>query len=591
MRNLKQMCLALFLLTFGWMAAQTGTPDDPGDHSGFRIAIRGGYDFPSYPKYDVTPYLDHKGGVMAGASLDYYWTWFGIGGDFDWLQNKAKNTFPTSDLLDPNGWAMTEFTLIENKITRMFFGIGPSFRFGITPKSDFEFKLRGGLSTTKGGEVSLTGWSTEPQAYPPILLNYHGGYDDKMVFAGKASIQYNYFFSKNVGLHLGGYYIYQNNVPDLKNSGHGFTAGYMLMRQKDLEPGSTVGYPPRDFVSRIDPLEKSIQSFGVFAGLTFTFDKTPKKAPPIPKVENCVITVIAKDKYTKEIIPNAQVVLHNESGVVQTGTTSASGSYTFEAVEKGNYTISGTYNGKELEGNTVVTTDFAECVRNGGIQRDVYLNDPTFTVMGKVVLCNSTEPIADAQVLVKNITTGATETYTSDANGIFTFNGQPNTKYSIYAKKANHMSQTMVVSTGDYNRSQSAFIQLQICMEKVDCGEAIVLKDILYDLNKSFIRDDAKPELNRLVQFMKDNPDVKVELSSHTDSRASDAYNMKLSQRRAQAAVDYIVSEGISKSRLIAKGYGERHLLNGCKDGVKCTEEEHQLNRRTEMKVICPNQK
>lgn len=153
------------------------------------------------------------------------------------------------------------------------------------------------------------------------------------------------------------------------------------------------------------------------------------------------------------------------------------------------------------------------------------------------------------------------------------------------------MPQTVQLSTSDYDRSKSAYIQLQICMEKVDCNQAIVLKNILYDLNKSFIREDAKPELNRLVQFMKDNPEVKVELSSHTDSRASDAYNMKLSQRRAQAAVDYIVSEGIAKSRLIAKGYGERQLLNGCKDGVKCTEEEHQLNRRTEMKVICPNQK
>ena len=128
-------------------------------------------------------------------------------------------------------------------------------------------------------------------------------------------------------------------------------------------------------------------------------------------------------------------------------------------------------------------------------------------------------------------------------------------------------------------------------MDKAGCNDAIVLKVILYDLDKSFIREDAKPELDRLVQFMKDNSEVKVELSSHTDSRGSDAYNMKLSQRRAQAAVDYIISQGISKSKLIAKGYGETKLLNKCLNGVACTEAEHQINRRTEMKVICPNSK
>ncbi|MCH5716027.1 OmpA family protein [Niabella hibiscisoli] len=126
-------------------------------------------------------------------------------------------------------------------------------------------------------------------------------------------------------------------------------------------------------------------------------------------------------------------------------------------------------------------------------------------------------------------------------------------------------------------------------MEKTDCGKAIVLKNIYYDLDKYFIREDAKPELNKLAQFMKDNPGVKVELSSHTDSRASDSYNMTLSQKRADAAVDYLVIQGIKKERLIPVGYGERKLLNRCKDGVDCSEGEHQINRRTEIKVICPD--
>ena len=99
----------------------------------------------------------------------------------------------------------------------------------------------------------------------------------------------------------------------------------------------------------------------------------------------------------------------------------------------------------------------------------------------------------------------------------------------------------------------------------------------------------TKPDLNKVVQFMRDNGDAKVELSSHTDSRGRASYNLSLSQRRAKSAADYIIAQGIAASRVIAKGYGETKLLNGCADGVNCSDGEHQINRRTQFKVICPN--
>ncbi|HEX7755837.1 MAG TPA: OmpA family protein, partial [Niabella sp.] len=79
---------------------------------------------------------------------------------------------------------------------------------------------------------------------------------------------------------------------------------------------------------------------------------------------------------------------------------------------------------------------------------------------------------------------------------------------------------------------------------------------------------------------------VRIELSSHTDSRGGDAFNMTLSRKRAEAAVRYLVSKGITANRLQAKGYGETRLLNNCGNDVPCSEEQHQLNRRTEIKVI-----
>ena len=84
---------------------------------------------------------------------------------------------------------------------------------------------------------------------------------------------------------------------------------------------------------------------------------------------------------------------------------------------------------------------------------------------------------------------------------------------------------------------------------------------------------------------MQENPEVKVELASHTDCRGSNRYNQKLSEKRAQSAVDYIVSKGVSPDRITAKGYGEERLVNQCKNGVACTKAEHRLNRRTEFTV------
>ncbi|OCX53419.1 hypothetical protein BEL04_03720 [Mucilaginibacter sp. PPCGB 2223] len=119
-----------------------------------------------------------------------------------------------------------------------------------------------------------------------------------------------------------------------------------------------------------------------------------------------------------------------------------------------------------------------------------------------------------------------------------------------------------------------------------ETGSIFVLSNIYYDLDKSNIRPDAAVELDKLAVILKEHPTMRIELSSHTDSRASDEYNMALSQRRAASAVAYLASKGIDKSRMIPKGYGETRLVNKCSNGVPCTEAEHQLNRRTEVKIL-----
>ena len=115
-------------------------------------------------------------------------------------------------------------------------------------------------------------------------------------------------------------------------------------------------------------------------------------------------------------------------------------------------------------------------------------------------------------------------------------------------------------------------------------SELTVIEDIYYAPNAYEINDLSIAQLNKIISAMKQNPALKLSISSHTDANGDDAYNMSLSSKRAQKVLEYIVANGISQERLKAKGYGETMIKNRCKNGVDCSELEHELNRRTEFK-------
>ena len=123
-------------------------------------------------------------------------------------------------------------------------------------------------------------------------------------------------------------------------------------------------------------------------------------------------------------------------------------------------------------------------------------------------------------------------------------------------------------------------------VDPVLLNKEIVIENIYYDFDKWNIRPDAAVELDKLVGVLKENPTIWIILGSHTDSRGNDAYNQRLSQNRAESAVEYIINRGRDKNRITAKGYGETRLLNRCSNGVKCSIAEHQLNRRTEFTIV-----
>ncbi|MFK8101375.1 MAG: OmpA family protein [Saprospiraceae bacterium] len=124
-------------------------------------------------------------------------------------------------------------------------------------------------------------------------------------------------------------------------------------------------------------------------------------------------------------------------------------------------------------------------------------------------------------------------------------------------------------------------------LEPLEIDKTFDIENIYYDYNKWAIRPDAALELDKLVGVLKDNPKIIVELGSHTDARGKDPYNLSLSEKRAIAAVDYLVEfGGIDPTRLTSKGYGESALVNDCGNNANCPEKEHQLNRRTQLKIV-----
>lgn len=192
-------------------------------------------------------------------------------------------------------------------------------------------------------------------------------------------------------------------------------------------------------------------------------------------------------------------------------------------------------------------------------------------------------PLPQVQIVAAQEHTNDSVVVTSSKEGKYFLDGRKGNTYSFNGFKKGYLNQSAKIQVP---ATAGDTVQVALLFDKNELNKAIVLENIYYDLDKWDIRPDAAKELDKLVNLLKRNPGIRIEMGSHTDSRESYGYNQILSDKRAQAAVDYLISKGIKRSRLIAKGYGKTRLLNRCADGVPCSEAEHQRNRRTEFKII-----
>ncbi|MEM9921567.1 MAG: OmpA family protein [Bacteroidota bacterium] len=201
------------------------------------------------------------------------------------------------------------------------------------------------------------------------------------------------------------------------------------------------------------------------------------------------------------------------------------------------------------------------------------------------------EALKDAVVRIKNICNNQESVMIAEDG--FNFCLPRYCEFEVTAVKERYIGQPLRLSTKgrEGSKAQKVEIKMELVQSAEEAtvlseGSVIVLDNLYYEFNQSFIQAGSTRELENLAEMMRRYSTLEIELSSHTDARGQKQYNLDLSMQRAQTAKQFLVSRGIEESRIKAIGYGEGRLRNHCADGVQCSEQEHQFNRRTEVKVL-----
>ena len=214
-------------------------------------------------------------------------------------------------------------------------------------------------------------------------------------------------------------------------------------------------------------------------------------------------------------------------------------------------------------------------------------------VTGLITNLDTKELLPNSKVIIFDEDMNKLLETTSDENANYSFNLDCNKKYYLRASKEEYETKEKPFAP----QKQSGITQLNIELERnvfpieegTDLAKIFKISIIYFDLDKSNIRPDAAKDLQKIVEVMKEYPNMQVAIRSHTDSRQTHKYNESLSDRRAKSTMEHMVKNGIDKKLLSAKGFGEIELVNKCSDGVECTEVEHQQNRRSEFIVLKVN--
>ncbi|PWA06092.1 OmpA family protein [Flavobacterium psychrotolerans] len=243
--------------------------------------------------------------------------------------------------------------------------------------------------------------------------------------------------------------------------------------------------------------------------------------------------------------------------------------------------------------DTKTRTGFLSSNRTGGKgYDDIYKFLETKKLICEQVLSGivtdleTSEILADTKVTLFDDKFNKIMEVQSDDKGFYTFDVECGKSYFIRAEKELYETKEQKITISKNTGKTDFPIQLEKKVKPVtvsdDLAKTFGIKIIYFDLDKWNIRLDAALELEKILDVMTQNPTMKIDIRSHTDSRQTFKYNERLSDRRAKSTMAWLIKNGINANRLTGKGYGETQLVNKCADNVKCTEEEHQANRRSE---------
>ncbi len=292
-------------------------------------------------------------------------------------------------------------------------------------------------------------------------------------------------------------------------------------------------------------------------------------------------------------IEDVHVIANDKHGNTDTIRTSENGYYSITLNAYDKYRVSFLSDEYFKHECVVLTGDVNLFDRNmHHINLDVYLARKSYpcSVKGLVTNKETNEPMKDVVVSISN-SSGFSTYVKTNANGYYLFEGlKPNTIYNVITGEQGFFSESRVCTLPEVDRpmvfSRSNGYDMDFQLLLIQTQNEIALSNIYYDYNKASLRSTSKIELDKLASMIKETPGIIIQINAHTDTRGRAEYNMKLSADRANSVVNYLVSAGVNRERLIAKGYGESRLL------IKnaSNEDEHQANRRTTFNVIDTHQ-
>ena len=425
----------------------------------------------------------------------------------------------------------------------------------------------GGTDLYKTVFVLGNGWSSPVNLGPEV--NTEG--NERSPFLSKEGTLY---FASDGHLGLGSLDIYEAKEIDslkyiVKNM------GYPINTSRD------------DFALIIDDDEKT----GFFTsnreggkGKDDIYKLLIKEAPKVPVIIKSFVKIQGDDDTERTTLANTKVVIYNktEEKEEEALVTSEVGLLTYALKPGFDYEIRGTKD--SLIGSDKLLS-LLEVNEQTSKTVELILEEPLPDVFDTrfVMVDDQGEPLDNAVVYLINKDTGEIKVLKSDEKGSIKALLKPETAYVFKGMKKGYFTNCVTLKTPPLTKGKKD-LKKPFVLEKISLNKAFEI-ELYFDVSKHNIRPDAAIQLDEVVAFLTENPGLQVELGSHTDARGSDTYNQALSQKRAESSVNYIVSKGIDPKYIAAKGYGETQIKNECKNGVRCPDSKHQVNRRTEIKV------